>query len=369
MTVQTPPRGTWTADRPADREEAGILVENSISKVDVLHTSDDFGRFQVEPLERGFGLTLGNALRRVLLSSLPGAAVTQVKVDGIYHEFATIPGVKEDTTELVLNLKQLRLKSFTDQPTQLRLMASGPGVVTASDLIYGSDIEIVNPELYIASLDNGDARLEVELTVEKGTGYMPSDGREPPALGVIPVDALFSPVRRVNYQVENTRVGARTDLDRLTIEIQTDGTLTPMESLVQAGQLLVEQFSVFADLQRPAGRPERPGLAPVGSIPTHVMDMPIDQLDLSQRTYNCLKRSQITKVGQVLQMTEDELLSLRNFGQKSLEELREKLREHGVVGPSADGEGQPEGAAAATGRNGQENLTFDELGDDREGDE
>ena len=342
------------------------MTEEIIAKVDVLSTSDDFGRFQVEPLERGFGLTLGNALRRVLLSSLPGAAVTQVKVDGIYHEFATIPGVKEDTTELILNLKQLRLKAFSDEPAQLRLMASGPGTVTAADLIYPSEIEIVNPELEIANLDNPDARLELELTVEKGIGYMPSDGREPPTLGVIPVDAVFSPIRRVNYSVENTRVGARTDLDRLVIEIQTDGTIPPMDALVQAASLLMEQFSVFTELQQPTRRADRGSLA-TGSVPSHILDMPIDQLDLSQRTYNCLKRSQITKVGQVIQMSEDELLSLRNFGQKSLEELRDKLREHGLLTDSdsgGEGEGEPAGAqepqgvAVASDRNGQDGLAF-----------
>jgi DNA-directed RNA polymerase subunit alpha len=337
------------------------LVENIVSKVDALHTSDDFGRFQVEPLERGFGLTLGNALRRVLLSSLPGAAVTQVKVDGIYHEFATIPGVKEDTTELILNLKQLRLKSYSDQPAQLRLMASGPGIVTASDLIYPSEVEVVNPELYIASLDNGDARLELELTVEKGSGYMSSDGREPPALGVIPVDAIFSPVRRVNYTVENTRVGARTDLDRLLIEIQTDGTISPMDALVQAASLLIDQFSVFTELQQPTRRADR-GSISTATLPSHVLDMPIEQLDLSQRTYNCLKRSQITKVGQVLQMSEDELLSLRNFGQKSLEELRDRLREHGLLTE----EKGPEAAGVAGDRNGQEDLVFEMSGDDED---
>lgn len=335
------------------------MIESMMAKVEALHTSDDLGRFQVEPLERGFGLTLGNALRRVLLSSLPGAAVTQVKVDGIYHEFATIPGVKEDTTELILNLKKLRLKAFGDQPTQLRLMASGPGVVTASDLIYPSEIEIVNPELYIASLDNGDARLELELTVEKGVGYLASDGREPPALGVIPVDAIFTPVRRVNYSVENTRVGARTDLDRLIIEVQTDGTISPTDALVQAANLLMEQFGVFAELQQPSRRADRGSLA-TGSVPSHVLDMPIEQLDLSQRTYNCLKRSQITKVGQVLQMTEDELLSLRNFGQKSLEELRQRLREHELLTDDA----QPEPAAIGADRNGQENLVYDPAADE-----
>src|SRR3712207_2724151 len=237
--IRRPPRSTLF---PYTTLFRSLVVENVVAKVDALNVTEESGRFRVEPLERGFGLTLGNALRRVLLSSLAGAAVTQVKIDGIYHEFATVAGVKEDTTELVLNLKQLRLKSYTDQPTQLRLMASGPGVVTASDLIYPSEIEIVNPELYIASLDNADARLEVELTVEKGSGYLPSDGREAPTLGVIPIDAVFSPVRRVNYTVDNTRVGARTDLDRLTIEIQTDGTIAPMDALVQAATLLMDQF-------------------------------------------------------------------------------------------------------------------------------
>jgi len=340
------------------------LTEQIVAKVDALHTSEDFGRFQVEPLERGFGLTLGNALRRVLLSSLAGAAVTQVKVDGIYHEFATLPGVKEDTTELILNLKQLRLKSYTDQATQLRLIASGPGIVTASDLIYPSEIEIVNPELYVASLDSAEARLEMELTVEKGKGFRSSDGREPPSLGVIPVDAIFSPIRRVNYRVENTRVGERTDLDSLIIEIQTDGTISPMDALVQAATLLIEQFSVFTDLQAPRGRPDRGSLS-TGSIPSHVLDMPIEQLDLSQRTYNCLKRSQITKVGQVMQMSEDELLSLRNFGQKSLEELRERLRQHGLLTEDADPSAELGAAAVAVGeRDGGDDLVFDMSSDD-----
>ena len=345
-----------------------MVVENVVAKVDALNVTEESGRFRVEPLERGFGLTLGNALRRVLLSSLAGAAVTQVKIDGIYHEFATIAGVKEDTTELILNLKQLRLKSYTDQPTQLRLLASGPGVVTASDLIYPSEVEIVNPELQIATLDSPDTRLEMELTVEKGKGFRSSDGREPSSLGVIPVDAIFSPIRRVNYYVENTRVGERTDLDSLIIEIDTDGTISPMDALVQAASLLIEQFSVFTDLQQPTRRAERGSLG-AGAIPTHILDMPIEQLDLSQRTYNCLKRSQITKVGQVMQMSEDELLSLRNFGQKSLEELRDRLREHGLL-PEGGEEGEgtsADGAVATAERNGQgEEFVFDRISEDDE---
>ena len=306
------------------------MAETIAPRVEALETSQDFGRFQVEPLPRGFGLTLGNALRRVLLSALPGAAVTAVKVENVYHEFATIPGVKEDTTELILNVKQLRLRSRSDQPVMMRLMASGPGAVTAADLIYTSDVEIVNPELHLATLDSGETRLELELTVERGTGYQPADGREPPALGVIPIDAVFTPVRRVNYSVEPARVGARTDLDRLTLEIQTDGTLSPLEALGMAADSLIEMFAIFTDLAQPGRRGEKPSLAS-GTVPARAHDMPIEALELSQRTYNCLKRSQITKVGQILQMSEDELLALRNFGQKSLEELRSKLRQHGFL--------------------------------------
>jgi DNA-directed RNA polymerase subunit alpha len=306
------------------------LQESTTPKIDTLHTSDDFGRFQIEPLARGFGITIGNAMRRVLLSSLQGAAVTAVKVEGVFHEFATIPGVKEDTTELILNLKQLRVQCHSDQPAQMRLIANGPGVVTAADLIYPSDIEIINPELHLATLDGPDSRLEMELTVERGTGYLPSDGREPPSLGVIPIDAIFSPVRRVNYTVENTRVGSRIDLDRVIIDIQTDGTVTPIDALAQAAGLLIDHFTLFTDLQKPPRLSEKPTLG-TGAIPTQIYEMSIDQLELSQRTHNCLKRSQITKVGQILQMSEDELLSLRNFGQKSLDELREKLAMHGLI--------------------------------------
>jgi DNA-directed RNA polymerase subunit alpha len=316
------------------------LFEQLNAQVEILQQTEDYAKFQVDPLERGFGLTLGNALRRVLLSSMPGAAVTAVRIERIYHEFATIPGVKEDTTELLLNIKQLRLKSHSDQPVTLRLEAQGPGVVTAADLIYPSEIEIANPELHIATLDSPEARLDMELTVERGVGYMPSDGREAVPLGVVPVDAVFTPIRRVNYTVESTRVGARTDLDRLVIDVQTDGTITPVAALVQSANILIDQFALFQELQQEKRRPDKQGLS-AGPVPSRIFDMPIEQLELSQRTYNCLKRSQITKVGQILQMSENELLSLRNFGQKSLVELREKLQEHGVLpeGVGADGSG------------------------------
>lgn len=312
------------------------LLEQLNSRVEVLQSSGDYARFQVEPLERGFGITLGNALRRVLLSSLPGAAVTAVRIERVFHEFATLPGVKEDTTELMLNLKQLRVKSTAEQPVTVRLEAQGPGVVTAADLIAPSEIEVVNPELHLATLDSPEARLDLELTIERGTGFLPSEGRESVPLGVIPVDAVFTPIRRVNYTVEAARVGARTDLDRLIIEVQTDGTMTPTQAIVQAATLLIDQFALFQELQAPQRRAEKQGLG-TGPVPSRIFDMPIEQLELSQRTYNCLKRSQITKVGQILQMSENELLSLRNFGQKSLVELREKLREHGVLPETAGG--------------------------------
>ena len=312
-----------------------MTTEETMPRIEALEESDEFGRFQIEPLERGFGVTVGNAMRRVLLSSLHGAAVTSVRVDGVYHEFDTVAGVKEDTTELILNLKQLRVKSHTDQPVSLRLMSTGPGVVTASDLIYPAEIEIANPELHIATLDGPDSRLELELTVESGKGYLPSDGREPPALGVIPVDAIFTPVRRVNYSVDSTRVGARTDFDRLVIEVTTDGTIRPTEAMAQAANLLIQHFAIVADLTRGARPGEKPTLG-VGAVPPHVAEMPIEQLELSQRTYNCLKRSQITRVGQILEKSPDELLQLRNFGQKSLLELQDKLRGHGLSLPGTD---------------------------------
>lgn len=315
-----------------------MINEETMPRIEVLEETDDLGRFQLEPLERGFGVTVGNAMRRVLLSSLRGAAVTAVRVDGVYHEFDTVPGVKEDTTELILNLKQLRVKSHTDQQVSLRLMSTGPGVVTASDLIYPAEIEIANPELHLATLDGPDSRLELELTVESGKGYLPSDGREPPALGVIPVDAIFTPVRRVNYSVDSTRVGARTDFDRLVIEVTTDGTVRPTEAMAQAANLLIQHFAIVADLARGARPGEKPTLG-VGAVPPHVAEMPIEQLELSQRTYNCLKRSQITRVGQILERSPDELLQLRNFGQKSLQELQDKLRQHGLSLPGTEFDG------------------------------
>jgi DNA-directed RNA polymerase subunit alpha len=328
------------------------LQEDISSNVETLYHSDELGQFEIEPLTSGFGLTVGNALRRVLLSSLTGAAITAIRVENVYHEFSTIPGVREDTTELILNLKQVRVRSYVDEAVNVRLESSGPGLVTAGDIQVPPEIEIVNPETPIATLDGPDARLDILLTIEKGQGYLTADGREPLELGAIPIDAVFTPIRRVNYRVEKTRVGARTDYDKLLLEIQTDGSIKPREALAEAAQILIDHFDPFVRLVDTGQRePIRRDAIGTPDVPRPIIDMPIEVLDLSSRTYNCLKRSQITTVGQILTMSEDELLGLRNFGQKSLQELHEKLAEHGI----------PTASSGASSRRGDDD---DEMDDD-----
>lgn len=307
------------------------MLDIILPKITLVASSDNYSRYQMEPLEPGFGVTLGNALRRVLLSSLPGAAVTSIKIDGVYHEFSDIPNVREDTTELILNIKQLRMRLHSDRPAQLVLQASGAGRVTAADIVCPPEVEIVNPELQLVTLDSPDARLSVEMTVEKGKGYIPSDHREGLPIGVIPVDAVYTPIRKVNFHVEHTRVGQVTDYDRLIMEIWTDGTITPNDALSKSAEILVRHLNLLLDLAaRPTARVEKQPLA-VSTIPSKVYDTPIEDLDLSVRAYNCLKRAGITKVGQVLEMSEEDLLGVRNFGRKSLEELREKLEQRGFI--------------------------------------
>lgn len=323
---------------PFMKEQASTIEEITETVVETIHLSGELGQFEVEPLQSGFGLTIGNALRRVLLSSLKGAAITEIQLMDsqdekgrpVVHEFSAVRGVREDTTELILNFKQVRVKSYVDDPIQVLLEATGPGVVTAGDIQVPPEIEIVNPELPIATLDGRESRLEVRLTIEKGTGYLRAEGRESTTIGVIPIDAIFTPVRRVNYRVEKTRVGARTDYDKLMLDIQTDGSIGPKEALAQAAEVLIEHFEIFAQLTGPIQRTDQVPIGQ-GSVPTKLQEMPIEVLDLSSRTYNCLKRSQITTVGQLLQMSEDELLGLRNFGQKSLVELHEKLASRGIA--------------------------------------
>ena len=308
-----------------------MLTDVMLPKIENVSSETNYGRYHVEPLEPGFGVTVGNALRRVLLSSLPGAAVTSIKIDNVYHEFSAIPGVKEDTTELVLNVKQIRLRSFADRPVQLRIEASGTGEVTAADIIAPPDVEIVNPELHLASLDGEDSRLTIEMTVERGKGYVPADQREGLSIGVIPVDAIYTPTRRVNYSVEPVRVGQVTDYERLVLEVWTDGTMPPDEAVAQSAQVLIRHFELLTELvAKPQARFEKAPTSAV-QIPAKLYDIPIEDLDLTVRAYNCLKRAGITKVGQVLEMSEDDLLGVRNFGRKSLDELRDRLSERGLL--------------------------------------
>lgn len=292
-------------------------------KIECESSSENYGRFVVEPLDPGFGVTLGNSLRRVLLSSLPGAAVTAVKIEGVQHEFTSIPHIKEDVIEFLLNVKELRLRALTDAPGRLYLEASGEGAVCAGDIKSSAEFEIVNPELHLATLDSPEARLGVTLYVEQGKGYVPAGRGDSLPLGVIPVDAVFTPVRRVNYTVGKTRVGQVSNYDRLVLEIWTDGTILPREALARSAEILTKHFILFSELGKALVEGEKPS-AP--AIPPEKYEMPLEQLGLSARTFNSLRRSGITKVGELLEKTDEDLLALRSFGQKSLEEVREKLK-------------------------------------------
>jgi DNA-directed RNA polymerase subunit alpha len=287
-------------------------------------TQGNYASYDIEPLDAGYGVTLGNALRRVLLSSLPGAAVTSIRIEGVQHEFQDVPNVLEDVTDIVLNVKKLRLRSFSDHPVSMRLEVSGERSVTAADIIAPSTVEIVNPELYLATLDNDNAHLDMELVVETGRGYVTADSKEDQPIGVIPVDAIYTPVQKVNYTIEHTRVGQMTNFDKIILDITTDGTISPDEALRQSADILVRHFTSLANYRAQLPEPERQPLSSL-PIPQKIYDTPIEELDLSVRAYNCLKRSNITKVGQVLSMNEEDLLGVRNFGEKSLQELRERL--------------------------------------------
>ncbi|HEY5489145.1 MAG TPA: DNA-directed RNA polymerase subunit alpha [Candidatus Limnocylindrales bacterium] len=293
---------------------------------------ESYAKYEASPLPAGYGVTIGNALRRVLLSSLEGAAVTSIQIRDVYHEFSTIPGVKEDVTQIVLNVKKLRLKSYAPHPVQLRLLKSGAGVVTASDIEPNADVEIVNPDQPLLTLDSNDMPVEIDMTVERGVGYLSADRSDQLPIGVIPVDAIFSPVRKVNYTVENTRVGQMTNFDKLTLEIETDATITPEEALSRAAEILVGQFSLFtsAGKQMLVGDSRIPGAQ---ALPANMLDMPIEELDLPMRAYNSLKRNNIVKVGQLLSLQDEDLLRMRNFGKKSLDEMKERLRMRGFLPP------------------------------------
>ena len=289
----------------------------------------DRAKVTIEPLEPGFGYTLGNSLRRTLLSSIPGAAVTTIRVEGIQHEFSTIPGVKEDVTDLILNIKELVIRSDVDEPVTIRLNVAGPKEVTGADIEAPAGIEILNPNQLICSI-NKRAQLQIEMTVEKGRGYVSAERNKPTgaAIGVIPIDSIFSPVRRVTYSVESTRVEQKTDYDRLIVDLETNGSLTPNEALSAAGATLVELFQLFADLG------EGPGLQlgpePGADSGNPDLSVPIEDMDFSVRSYNCLKREGVVNVGQLVERTEEDLLDIRNFGQKSIDEVKMKLAEMGL---------------------------------------
>ena len=286
-------------------------------------------KFAIEPLEPGFGYTLGNSLRRTLLSSIPGAAVSSVKIEGVLHEFSTIQGVTEDVTDIVLNIKEMVIRSEMEELATLYLKAKGPGEVKAGDIAPPAGIEILNPDLHIATL-GGRASLEMELTVERGVGYRSAEQNKKPRdpIGVIPVDSIFSPVRRVSYAVEATRVEQMTDRDRLILDVQTDGSVSPREAVASAGTTLVELANLFAELSESPGLSLGPaeGEGEMGGD----LALPIEELNLSVRSYNCLKREGINTVGELVQKTEQELTDIRNFGQKSIEEVTSKLDELGL---------------------------------------
>ncbi len=293
-------------------------------RIEFTREKDFSGRFVVEPLERGFGHTLGNALRRVLLGSLDGAAVTSVTIEGVQHEFSTIPGVKEDVTEIILNLKELTVRSFTDEPKTVEIDAIGPCEVTAADIRADSEVEIVNPELHIASLGK-DARLHMRMTISKGRGYVSADKNKPNPMpiGLIPVDSIFTPIRKVKYEVEDTRVGQITDYDKLILEVETSGSYSPEEVIGMAARYLTEQLALFTGLTERAHEADLPEPDDVGSVKN--MDMTIEELDLSVRAFNCLKRAGINTVGELVQKNQEEMMKVRNLGKKSLEEVEQKL--------------------------------------------
>jgi DNA-directed RNA polymerase subunit alpha len=298
------------------------ISENEISPIR--------SRFTIEPLEPGFGYTVGNSLRRTLLSSIPGAAISSVRIDGVLHEFSTIPKVNEDVTDIILNLKELVLRSDLEEPTTAYLKSKGPAEVTAGDIAPPAGIEILNPELHVATLGKG-ASLEMELTVERGVGYRMADknkkARDP--IGVIPVDSIFSPVRRVTFDVEPTRVEQATNYDRLVLDIETDGSISPREALASAGDTLRSLVGLVADMSE---SPQGLELGEVVGAPSGSpdLDLPIEDLDLSERPRNCLKRAQVNTIGELLEKSHDDLLAITNFGQKSLDEVIQKLDERGL---------------------------------------
>ena len=313
------------------------MIDIEKPKIEIAEISEDnrYGKFICEPLERGYGTTFGNSLRRMLLSSLEGAAITSIRIDGVLHEFSTIPGVRDDVTNIVLNLKELCLKMAGNEPRIIRIDVEGEKEVTAADIICDADIEILNPDLHIATV-NEDGKLKIEMTVERGRGYVPADKNKKPddTIGVIPIDSIFSPVKRVNYTVQDTRVGNVTDYDRLILEVWTDGSLRPEEAVSKAAGILVMHLKLFQNMDGlPEEEEEEEATFPEEEEDdsSKVLDMTIEDLDLSVRSFNCLKRANINTVADLAEKTEDDMMKVRNLGRKSLEEVNKKLEELGLT--------------------------------------
>ena len=306
------------------------MIEIEKPRIEKVELTDDYGKFVVEPLERGYGLTLGNALRRILLSSLPGTAVTSVHIDGVLHEFSTIEGVVEDTVDIVLNLKKLLVKLHGEDPVTIRVEAKGPGPLLAGNISTDPSVEIINPDLVIATLQEG-AELKMDLTVARGRGYVSAERNKRPdhPIGLIPVDSIFTPVTKAVYTVEDTRVGQITDYDRLVLEVWTNRTIAPDSAVSLAAQILIEHFKLFTDLADDVDKVEIMVEKEEENI-DRLMEMTVEELDLSVRSYNCLKRAGINTVDELIRKTEEDMMKVRNLGKKSLAEIKEKLAELGL---------------------------------------
>lgn len=309
-----------------------MMIEIEKPKIDTIETADDgtFGKFVIEPLERGYGTTLGNSLRRILLSSLPGAAVTTVQFDNVLHEFSTIDGVEEDVTAIILNIKKLSLKLYSDEEKTLEIDVEREGDVTAADIIHDSDVEILNPDLKIATLDKG-AHFHVRMIARKGRGYVPAEGNktEDLSIGVIPIDSIYTPIDRVNYQVEKTRIGQVANYDKLILEVWTNGSIRPEEAVSLGAKILTEHLNIFVGLTDQAQKAEIM-IEKEEDQKEKVLEMTIEELDLSVRSYNCLKRAGINTVQELTQKSEEDMMKVRNLGRKSLEEVQEKLVDLGL---------------------------------------
>ncbi len=308
------------------------MIEIEKPKIETFELNEDakYGKFVIEPLERGYGTTLGNSLRRILLSSLPGAAVTAIQIDGVLHEFSTVEGVVEDVTTIILNLKKLALKIYSEEEKTLEIDVQGEGIVTAADITHDSDVEILNPDLHIATLAK-DAHFRVRLTAKRGRGYTPADANksEDQPIGVIPIDSIYTPVSRVTYQVEKTRVGQVANYDKLTLDVWTDGSIGPKEAISLGAKILTEHLNIFVGLTDEAQNAEIM-VEKEEDQKEKVLEMTIEELDLSVRSYNCLKRAGINTVQELANKTEEDMMKVRNLGRKSLEEVKHKLEELGL---------------------------------------